>query len=981
MAETLTNELFTNKGGRSTALITFQRDGGFTDTDRKYAIEVEDYLNDHRKSLEIQEIISPFSNKNLESELLSKDKNAAIMSISLSIGTYTQKATSIISSFKNVINHTEATVNNIIPVKPAGLSLHLTGDATMNQEEKVNVDKSMDLTVKITLILVALILLIIYRSPFAPLISLLSIGISFAVSKGLIAIFADMGLKVSAFTETFLIAVLFGAGTDYCLLIISRYKEELLNGSDSKTSILTAMRGTGVAVLSSGGTVVIGFCFMIFAKFGLYNSTGPSVAIGVTITLFAVLTLVPAVIAVLGEKIFWPKKFIGKIHKKTIGHSIWSHIAKKVSKNPVRFIVIPLLIFTPFIIASAFIKPSYDQLSELPAYSEARQGFDVIKKHFNQGEMLPIKIVMKTDKNLWTNDSLQLIDKIADNLTRVKNVAKVRTATRPLGEKLSAVSLPNQIKQLSNGLGAIGAGFTPLETGLNTIQTNINKISKGLKTGGSQIGTLADATGKVADGVIGISDGINKLQDGSSQAAGGLGQISQNIDSLKQGITQSKDGINTVSANLTTAKSSLDALLQEKPELNSNTNFQTAYGIISGVAANTTAIVDGLTQLEGGMTNLKDAINSIKTGVSGINNGLGKTNEALIKIEETLETLKKGQESAGSQLKLAAEGLTKIADGLESGKSAINDMGSGVTGIEDAAGDYTSEDSTLNNLFYLPAGTLTKYPELKTAMNNYISPNGKGMVIDVVLNVGPFSEKALDTVDEINRVVTESIRKTSFDGSEFHTGGATAVFNSIREVTASDFRLVMIIVLAGIFLVLVLLLRSLISPIYIILTIVLSYFTTLGITYFVFQVLMGNEGLNWAVQFFVFCILVALGVDYNIFLMSRVKEEYRPNDIKRGVTRALINTGAIITSCGIIMAGTFGAMMASPIKSLVQIGFATVIGLLIDTFIVRTLIVPAIAIKIGVMNWWPGEKIKIIHVEKKNETNVNPDEKSDAISK
>ncbi len=906
MADKLTQELFPNKGGKSTALITFERDGGFTGADRKYAVAMEDYLIDNQKNLKIREIISPFSNKNLESELLSKDKNAAIMSISLTITSYTDKADSVILTLKKVIKHDKATANDKMPVKPAGLTMHLTGDATMNQEEMANVDKSMDLTVKITLILVALILLLIYRSPFAPLISLASIGISFTVSKGIIAILTGIGLKVSSFTETFLIAVLFGAGTDYCLLIISRYKEELSMGNDTKTSILNAMRGTGVAVLSSGGTVVIGFCFMIFAKFGLYNSTGPSVAIGVAITLFAVLTLVPAIIAVLGEKIFWPKKFKGQVQPKTLSHSIWAHIAKRVTKHPIKFIVIPLLIFTPFIIASNWIKPSYDQLSDLPTYTESRQGFDTIKKYFNQGEMLPIKIVMKTDDNLWTNESLQLIDKIADNLSRIDYVAKVRTATRPLGDKLTAVSLPNQIKQLSKGLGAIGSGFTPLVTGLSTVQTNINKISNGIESGSTQIGTLAGATGKVADGVNEITTGIDKLKDGSTQTASGLGVINQNIDSLKAGITQSKDGITTVSSSLANAKASLDGLLQEKPELASNQNFQTAYAIVDGVTTNTTAIVSGLTQLENGMAILKDAINSAKTGVLGIEGGLAKTNEALNKIEETLETMKKGQEKASSQLKLAANGLTKIANGLESGKNALDDMGSGVNGIQDATDGYTSENSILGNLFYLPSGALTKYPELKTAMSNYISPNNKGVIIDVVLSLGPFSDKALDTVDEINRVVKESIRNTSFDGSQFHVGGATSVFNSVREVTTADLKVVMIFVLAGIFVVLVLLLKSLISPIYIILTIVISYFTTLGITFFVFQVLLGYDGLNWAVQFFVFCILVALGVDYNIFLMARVKEEYRPGDIKRGVVRALISTGAIITSCGIIMAGTFG---------------------------------------------------------------------------
>jgi putative drug exporter of the RND superfamily len=105
--------------------------------------------------------------------------------------------------------------------------------------------------------------------------------------------------------------------------------------------------------------------------------------------------------------------------------------------------------------------------------------------------------------------------------------------------------------------------------------------------------------------------------------------------------------------------------------------------------------------------------------------------------------------------------------------------------------------------------------------------------------------------------------------------------------------------------------------------------------------------------------------------MSRVKEEYRPGDMTGGTRRALANTGKIITSCGIIMAGTFGSLLVSPIMEIVQVGFATVVGLLLDTFIVRCMLVPAIAVKLGELNWWPGKKMRLVVEEKA--ANVNQD--------
>ncbi|MHB8065919.1 MAG: MMPL family transporter, partial [Ruminiclostridium sp.] len=179
-------------------------------------------------------------------------------------------------------------------------------------------------------------------------------------------------------------------------------------------------------------------------------------------------------------------------------------------------------------------------------------------------------------------------------------------------------------------------------------------------------------------------------------------------------------------------------------------------------------------------------------------------------------------------------------------------------------------------------------------------------------------------------------------------------------ITADDFVKIMVLVVVSIFIVLVILLRSLIAPIYLIFTTLLSFAATMGITYLVFQVGLGREGISWGTPFFAFCILVALGVDYNIFIMTRVKEEYIPGKVTTSISKALGSTGGIITSCGLIMAGTFGALMAAPINSQVELGFATVVGLLMDTFLIRCLLVPAIAVKFGELNWWPGKKIKII---------------------
>jgi RND superfamily putative drug exporter len=236
---------------------------------------------------------------------------------------------------------------------------------------------------------------------------------------------------------------------------------------------------------------------------------------------------------------------------------------------------------------------------------------------------------------------------------------------------------------------------------------------------------------------------------------------------------------------------------------------------------------------------------------------------------------------------------------------------------------------------------------LTDMVNMYVSANGDAARLQVVLADEPYSDAAIDTVTLLRETV-----KTADHG---YISGGTAVLNDLRDAMVRDTRLVMVLVLGGIAVVMVLLLRSLVAPMYLILTILLSYASTLGITRLVFEGLF-HTNLTWFVPFFIFILLMSLGMDYNIFLMGRVKEETAGNGTRLGVQRAMERTGGIITSAGIIMAGTFAAMLSSSLVGLVQLAFAISIGVLLDTFVVRTTLVPAIAMLLGHWNWWPRKK-------------------------
>jgi RND superfamily putative drug exporter len=147
-----------------------------------------------------------------------------------------------------------------------------------------------------------------------------------------------------------------------------------------------------------------------------------------------------------------------------------------------------------------------------------------------------------------------------------------------------------------------------------------------------------------------------------------------------------------------------------------------------------------------------------------------------------------------------------------------------------------------------------------------------------------------------------------------------------------------------------------VAPLYLVGSVLLSFGTTMGVATLIFQGLFGQDGLNYLVPLIVFVLLVALGSDYNIFLMSRVREESIGRDLRSGITIASARTGTVITSAGIILAGTFAALTVAPLQVLQQVGLTVAIGVLIDTLIVRSLLIPALTALIGERAWWPSHR-------------------------
>jgi RND superfamily putative drug exporter len=219
--------------------------------------------------------------------------------------------------------------------------------------------------------------------------------------------------------------------------------------------------------------------------------------------------------------------------------------------------------------------------------------------------------------------------------------------------------------------------------------------------------------------------------------------------------------------------------------------------------------------------------------------------------------------------------------------------------------------------------------------------------VEATLTSAPDSRAAFGTIDRVRDAVH------AIDGADALVGGNTAVNKDVQEASSADNRLIIPIILVVVVLILALLLRSIAAPLILLVTVVLSFAAALGISALVFRHVLGFEGTDSSFPLFAFVFLVALGIDYNIFLMTRVREESLRHGTRRGALIGLAATGGVITSAGFVLAGTFAALATLPIVFLAELGFTVAIGVLLDTIVVRSVLVTALNLDIGRHIWWP----------------------------
>ncbi len=365
---------------------------------------------------------------------------------------------------------------------PSAPKMYVTGPAGIGRDLVTAGNDSLDHTTIATIVLVIGVLLLVYRAPLLALVPLVTIGVSAWVALQLLALATLIpGVHLVNVSQVFAIVILFGAGTDYCLFLIARYREELEKGKSTEAGVRITVAAVGEALAASAGTVICGLAMMGFADFAKIRSAGPVIALALAVGLVASLTLTPALLHLTGLAAFWP----GKIAVRQPGvrrRTFWGQVSKFVVRKPGLVWLGTFALLAPFAALGLLVKPTFSPVGDLTPSSGSMVGLEVIKTRFSAGETGPITVLLASDTEWESDAGLNLLRYLSQGINRLDNIAEVRSFTQPLGKPQDLSKVGDFTKLLGKADPNAQAREHYLAKTISETQRNVARIDVILKS-------------------------------------------------------------------------------------------------------------------------------------------------------------------------------------------------------------------------------------------------------------------------------------------------------------------------------------------------------------------------------------------------------------------------------------------------------------------------------------------------------------------
>lgn len=725
-AKLIKNEWGSKKKNTYEVAVVFNKKSGkLTETDQGNIEASIDRLTSNQKKYGIKDYLAPQDNIATKKLLKSKDGTTWVMQMNIS------KNHGTISQVYDEINKA---------VKTSGVRTYVTGADVLNNDFTSSIQEGIKKTELITVVFIFIVLIIVFRSPVVPLVSLLTVGVSFLVSFSIVTnLVNQVNFPFSNFTQVFMVIVLFGIGTDYNILLYNHFKENLGNGLGVAEATKYSIKKAGRTILYSGSSILIGFSALGLANFSVYRSAS-GVAVGVLVLLVVLLTLNPFFMATLGKKMFWPsKEFAGENPSK-----MWHGISSATLKRPVVSLAAVAVVIAPFFVTYSNVL-NYDDTAEISDSVPSKQGLNLVQKHFSKGMAMPSYLYIKSDHKLDNEKDLKLIDELTRKLRNSEGVDKVMSATEPYNEKIKLLYVKKQLKSVTDGTAKLEKGVGKLTKGSEQVTSGAKKLANGADQLDEGTGTLSDGAKDLYTGTVKLYNGSIALYDGAGTLFNGTKTLSVGADALYSGTRKLSSGANTLSAGTQKLKSGTSSLASGSKTLangtgslatgaqtlrngavtlkNGTASLYTGAGTLkNGTASLYTgagSLKNGTSQLLTGSISLKDGTSDLATGASSLYTGTQTLTNGAKDLTANMNTLVAGLDQLKSQLSENAsslnadqldqlsQGLTDLNNGLQSLNSKVSQIqvpnidtskiSSLVSGLQNLQGQVSSLESGLTN--------------------------------------------------------------------------------------------------------------------------------------------------------------------------------------------------------------------------------------------------------------------------------------------
>ena len=927
---------FDESDSQNSLLVVLTNDNGLgPDQEAVYRKLVDNLRADHQSVVMLQDFISTPA---LRDVVTSKDHKAWYLPVGLAGELATPPAA---ESYKKAVEIVKASTTG------TSLTAHLTGPAATVGDMTAVGESDVHVIEIATALMVLTILLLVYRNPLTMALPLVTIGISLAVAQQLIAGLLELGMSISPQAMVLVSGMMLGAGTDYAVFLISRYHEYLRMGEQSDTAVVSALGSIGKVIAASAGTVAITFLGMSFAKLGVFSTIGPALAITIIVGFLASITLLPAMVAIAGRRgLVKPR---GELRNR-----FWRRSGIRIVLHPVRHLVASLIVLAILASCVSVVRFNYDDRKSLPADVDSNVGYEVMAQHFPVNSSIQQFILVQSPRDLRSPKALADLEQMGRRVSQVPGIAAVRGVTRPTGETLEQAKATYQA-------GAVGDKLSQASTEISSRNADLDRL-----TGGAH--QLADTLGDVRNGMLeamtSVSGLTGALADMQNRYAANT--TLADMDRSAQLVTNMRALGDALGVNLTQVDDvyrwavPMMAALNFSPECAMDPACQNSRATLQRlVAAHDDGSLQSLSDLAQQLQSTQGT-QPVNATVAALREKLQSASDAAQKlgldkpdgIARKLTELQNGANTLADASRQLADGVQLLVDQVRQMGPGLGDASSFLMAMRNNAHEPSMAG------FYIPPQILSQ-SEFKTAATMFVSPDGHAVRYLVQTDLDPFGTQAMDQVSQIMDAARSAQPNTELADATISIAGLPAVNANVRDYYNHDMRFILIMTILVVLLILIVLLRAIVAPLYLIASVAISYLSALGIGVVVFQFILGQH-MAWNVPGTAFIVLVAVGADYNLLLISRIRDE-ASRGMRTAVIRTVGATGGVITSAGIIFAASMFGLTFGSIAGMVQVGFIIGVGLLLDTFLVRTVTVPALAVLVGRANWWPSRNLKPLH--------------------